>query len=806
MHPNTNNTPGALRQLSLAIALALPVLGVSPLTLAAGNQTQQFNIPEQPLADALNAFIATSDWQVGFPAGLARDVRANPVYGNYTPQQALDRLVAGKELAIKQTGNGNVTLMKTEPPTVISNKSTSSTTVLPTVKVTGKTEYDDTDPFNPSYNRSNSVAATKTDTPLMETPVNIQIVPKAVLDDQQAITLNRALNNVSGVTTGAGSGGLSDDIYLRGFRSSVQFRNGFRYDSEFSSWGKRQMANVERIEVVKGPASILYGRMEPGGMVNVVTKQPLSTPYYALQQQFGSYDLYRTSIDATGPLTKDDTLLYRVNLSYENSGSYRELVDNERVFLAPVIKWNISPRTQATLEMEYRHDNLSNDTMVWPFVNGQFINIPRSRNLMERTTAQVEDIFVGFNWSHQFNDNWTLSNRFATQRRETPDSFAMLGDGSSLVNGTLLDRISVANPAQINTYYTTADLTGHFDTLGLKHTLVLGGDYYNNNSSGDYYFGDPVAPIDVYNPVHTGFVAPTGFDHYDNSTDYYGIYAQDQIKLPYNVHVMGGLRYQLVDQTNNISHTVSPSEDAVTPRVGLLWQAQDWLSVYGNYVENFGASNTGYPTADGKPLPPESAQQWEGGVKTEFFDGRLSATLAYFDLTKQNVATTSLSNALVSDSIGEVRSRGPELDIKGEILPGWNAILTYANIDAVVTKDNDGRMGKRLFVTPSNIGSLWNTYDFQQAPLRGLKIGGGISLRDSSTNSPNTYNVPGFTTVDLLAAYKLNVNKAKITFQLNVNNLLDENYIQDVIPGLGANTRVNIGTPRSLLGSVKVEF
>ena len=255
---------------------------------------------------------------------------------------------------------------------------------------------------------------------------------------------------------------------------------------------------------------------------------------------------------------------------------------------------------------------------------------------------------------------------------------------------------------------------------------------------------------------------------------------------------------------DNVADIASPLEHAVSPRVGLLWQPQKWLSLYGNYTENFGASNG--QGVGGSQLPPQSAKNKEVGFKTEFFDGRLSSTLAYFELTKTNVATTDLSNPLYSIAIGEARSRGPEFDIKGEILPGWNAIVTYANLDAVITKDNNGLQGKRMFAVPRNMGSLWNTYDFQQNMLRGLKIGGGINLRDSSTNIPNTYNVSGYATVNLLAAYKLKLNKANITFQVNANNLLDKNYFQDVIPGLGTDTRVNIGAPRTLIGSIKVEF
>jgi iron complex outermembrane recepter protein len=284
------------------------------------------------------------------------------------------------------------------------------------------------------------------------------------------------------------------------------------------------------------------------------------------------------------------------------------------------------------------------------------------------------------------------------------------------------------------------------------------------------------------------------------------LYAQDQIELPYGLHVMGGLRYQYVKQWDHLANSEQAGEDDVTPRVGVLWQAQEWLSLYGNYIENFGVSNGGAMTANGKPLPPESAQQWEVGSKFEFFDGKLSATLAYYDITKQNVVTTDPKNVVFSIAAGEVRSRGPEVELRGELLPGWNMIATYANFNTRVTKDNSGLQGNRLYAVPRNVGTLWSTYDFQTGELTGLKFGGGVSLRDGSTDgSANGYQTVGYATVDLLAAYSWKVGLSKLTAQLNVNNLLDKTYFPDVYLWDAGSNR-SVGTPRSFLGSIKVEF
>jgi len=290
--------------------------------------------------------------------------------------------------------------------------------------------------------------------------------------------------------------------------------------------------------------------------------------------------------------------------------------------------------------------------------------------------------------------------------------------------GATLSRYLLGLQYQNDTYNTNIDLTGHFNTFGLQHTLLLGGDYYRTNTNGNYAGAANTSTIsfdnstiDLLNPQHPGslFTLPmTPYLHNTTQTDQYGAYIQDQIKLPYDVHVMGGIRYQNFHQIYDSKMdawmyggsftSTAQSQDAVTPRVGVLWQAQPWLSLYANYVESFGPNSgqvfTGLTTPP-KSVPATSANQYEGGIKTQFFDGRLRGTLAYYDLTKTNVPISDTRPGvppgqfvLVSSS---VRSRGPELDITGEILPGWNAIATYAYTDTY-----DASTGGRFYGVPRN--------------------------------------------------------------------------------------------------------
>ncbi len=403
--------------------MLLTLLCLSSSEAIAGDEAQklQYNIPAQPLADALRTFSEKSGLQLLYDANLAAGKRSAALRGAYLPQEALGRLLAQSGLEYRIKGSNMATLVKpnatdnhlipvADTPEPQSNTGEGQVMPKVTVEADADNPYDDptwqTDPYNRDYVLPKATAGTKTNTPIMETPLNVQVISKQVLKDQQVIRLNQALRNVSGVTTGSRRGqsanfNTANNITLRGFRSDTFFRNGFRLQEGSAS---REVANIEAIEVLKGPAAVLYGLVEPGGMVNVVTKQPLKSPYYALNQQFGSYNFYRTTADIGGPLSKDDNLLYRFNLAYENSGSFREFVRNDNIFLAPVVKWNISPKTQVTLEMEYQHQDQVNDSGFVPVRNLQPY-VPIGTNYSEALPGERDTYFMGVNWSHQFNDD-----------------------------------------------------------------------------------------------------------------------------------------------------------------------------------------------------------------------------------------------------------------------------------------------------------------------------------------------------------------------------------------------------------------
>jgi iron complex outermembrane receptor protein len=812
------NAPRTLRQLTIAIALTLPAFG-SPQSVSAADTGEQntakpqsaalnFNIPAQPLVDALNAFIAASDWQVGFPAGMAKDIRSSAVHGRYTPQQALQQLLTGSGLRYRLTGANTATLENAP-------QSQADMPVLKAMTVVGETVKDVDDPYNEDYYISNASTATKTDTPIMETPFSIQVVPKQVLEDVQAIRPGDALNYVSGIYQGsANSGDWLDWSRRRGFNNfpTGDYRDGGAFPLA-SAWGGRDLANIEQVEALKGPASLLFGMAPPGGVVNYVTKKPLATPYYSLQQQFGSYDYYRTTVDATGPITGDKSLLYRFNLAYKDANSFRDQVSSDRVFIAPVVTWNISQRTQVNFELEYDTGHVVLDRGI-PAVGKRIPDVPRSRFLGEGDPqSEFERILVGMNWSHAFNDDWSLSHRFTAvyngieTRAAIPTGVA--ADGRTV---NIFYNYGSRPPENDASYFNTVNLTGHFDTWGLKHTLLIGGDHFRTFRDGiERNF---TSTIDLYNPIYLG--ADAIQDRANNAPlsrgttleQWYGLYLQDQIQLPFNLHLLAGMRYDNVESKSTSigrADSANPESDNLSPRGGLVWQPIPELSLYGSYSENFTGIN-GTATTGGALLKPETAQQWEVGMKTELFDKRFLATLAWFDLTKQNARIPDPIIPGASAAIGEANVTGLELDVKGEILPGWSMIGSYAYTpNAETTIGSPSEIGERFPGVPRHGGSLFTTYELQSGALRGLKFGGGAILRSSQTTETTNRDVvlPGYATVNLLTSYAWKIGGSTLTTQFNVNNLLDKEYFP---ASAFSRNGIEVGAPRTFMGSVRIEY
>lgn len=806
---------GKIPRPKLALRVGIWLLSFSVWVSAADHQNLarilSYQIAPQALDQALVAFSLQSGLQIIADGQLTSGLMSPGVTDQLSPLKALEQLLKGSGLTFRLNGESSVILEK-QPDT---NNATDAT-MLPAVTVTGRAILASDDPDNPDYFQPNAVTASKTDTPIMETPFSVKRVTQQVMQDQQVVRMEKALQNVAGVLQEASSSLLRDSFTIRGFSTGnaiLAYRDNAPFPQAYSGFSsKRDPANLERIEVLKGPGSILFGRAEPGGIINMLTKQPLAKPYYALQQQFGSFDYSRTSMDATGPLTQDGDLLYRFNAAYESADSFADFVNSDRIFLAPVLKWQPVPSSQFTAEFEYQDFDESPGAAI-PYLGNRPAHVPRNRNISDPDFPlnKGNRILAGLNWSHDFNDHWQLSHRFNYNSIRSDFKTHVLRGGSDRLGN--ITRGMVSQAIQSDNYFTSLNLTGKFKALGFSNTLLFGGDYYRADDIDPFDVRIIPGRFNIFNPVYSS----VGFDDIDQShrvafgvdatTSWYGLYLQDQIELPYQWFATGGFRYDQAYQYDYLTNTVSGDEHRLSPRGGLLWRPLPELSLYTSYSENFGAGN-GSNGAQ-QLLPAQTAQQTEIGVKTELLNGRFSATVAYFDLIKQNIVTSDPNNPLLLLAIGEAESKGIELDIAGELLPGWQIIGGYSDLFlANITHDVDahggaGTQGKRLPNAPQHSGSLFTSYELQAGLFKGFKFGGGVNaVGQRQGNQDNSYQVPGYALVNLMTSYSIKAGTTKITAQLNVENLLDKYYL------VGSNTGEYIffGAPRSFLGSIRLEY
>ncbi|ESA35156.1 hypothetical protein N836_13235 [Leptolyngbya sp. Heron Island J] len=650
------------------------------------------------------------------------------------------------------------------------------------------------------YNPSSASTATRTDTPLRDIPQSIQVIPQQILEDQQVTRLNDALRNAPGVNRGDVSprlGGFESTL-IRGFGANYLI-NGL--EDNLSNTPIFDPATTERIEVLRGPASVLYGQGSTGGIVNLVTKQPLSEPFYSVTAAAGSFDFYRGALDLSGPLNNSGTVLYRFNAAAQTTESFIDFFDSQRYVLAPVLSWQISDNTNITFETEYSQitepfeQGIPAIGTVLPNPNG---DIPRDRYISEPSdTGQYESFRVGYDLQHRFSDNWQLRNAF----RFTAYGISRVGVFSTSLedDGRTLNRgVQDANFEDL-IYNLDTYVVGEFATGPIQHQLVAGVNLFRRDAETVGFIRE-ADPLDLFSPVYGRPFGDVTFRFDDRSrTDNLGLYVQDQITLTDNLKLLLGGRFDIAyqEQEDRITSTETDQQDEVfSPRVGIVYQPIPEISLYGSYTRSF-QPVTGR-SFNGDLFQPERGTQYELGLKADIID-RLSANLVFYDLTRTNVETADLVNPSFSIQTGEQRSRGIELNVAGEILPGWNILAGYAYTDAEITEDNTFEEDNGIANVPENAFNLWTTYQIQQGDLEGLGFGLGLFfVGDRPGDLANSFEIPSYLQTDASVFYE----RDRFRAGLNFRNLFDIDYF---VSARGT-SRVTVGDPFTVEASLSWQF
>ena len=658
------------------------------------------------------------------------------------------------------------------------------------------------------YRATRSASATRTDTPIHEIPQSISVVPAQVAQDIGATRLEDALDYAGGVERGNNFGGQGlTEFLVRGFSSQEFYRNGFAVNRGYPNMP--DAATLERIEVLRGPASMLYGRGDPGGTFNIVSKQPQAERRTVLGTQFNTEGLRRGTLDTTGALDEQADFTYRLNLVAEGADSFRDHVESERYNVAPVLRWDLSAATAIIFEGDYLHNRHPLDRGVTRYANQQG-QLPRDRFLGEESAGKFanDNATTQLRIEHLLNDQWTL--RGGVQYLDGSLEGGAVENNGLAADGRTVGRNYSERRLEWNDTAIQANLEGRFNALGFAHTLLTGVEYddFNYNSRIDRSAsGTNAFPIDIYEPVYGQPLPPitrtTTFD--DEDLQSYALFLQDQVELTERFTLQLGARLERFEQeyTNKLSPTGSwnQAHNAVSPRIGAIYDLTESLAVYANASRSF-KPNRGADRSS-QAFDPEEGIAYETGVKYELPEHNLSVTAALFHITKENVLTADPLDSNFQIAAGEVRSRGFDFSVAGNITPQWRVIGGYAYVDAEVTESNSTStpVGSRLANVPEHSFNLLDTYEFDNGALDGLGLGVGVkyvSSRKGSTSN-TAFDMGAYTVVDLLAYYPLT---DRVRLNLNLDNVFDEQYDERAWGNIWAYP----GAPRTLQAGISVEL
>ncbi len=802
--------PGSVKQWLGVSALSFAALALLPLNgaLAASASTPQsalfsFSMVAKPLPQALSDFSHVTGISVVYTDEAPYGLNAPALNGQLSAEQALQRLLGGSGLTTRRIDGHTMVLEPLPTEGALNLGATTITSVM--------------EPST-SYQPPPTSSVMRSSTPLQEIPQTVNVVPAQVIRDQAPRNLDDALANVSGITQGNTLGSTQDSVMTRGFGDN---RNGsIMRDGMPVVQGRGLNATVDRVEVLKGPASLLYGIQDPGGVVNMVSKQPELDPYNALTLRGSTYGEGKNgsggTFDSTGALGESG-LAYRLVLDHEDEDYWRNYGVHRETLVAPSLAW-FGESTQLTFAYEHREflTPFDRGTVIDPRDNHP-LDIPRDRRLDEPfNNMEGRSDLYHFQADHDLNDNWKAHFGYSWNR-ETYDASQVRVTAVDNSNGTLTRSMDGTQNAISTDRFTTASLEGKIDVAGMQHDLVLGvDDEYRKIYRADLIRQKSLTTFSYLDPVYGREVPGTTVSPADSAqTDILrsdSVFLQDSIHLTDQWILVAGGRFQEYDQYAGKGVPFKANTDSNgqkwVPRAGLVYRYTNELSFYGSYTESFKPNSTIAPLSgssavlDGS-IAPEEAKSWEVGARLEM-PGRVTGNLALFDIKKRNVLVANAEGPVtLYSAAGEVRSRGLEVDLSGQLSDRWSMIGSYAYTDAEVTQDPVYK-GKQLQNVAKNSGSLSAVYDF--GTIVGgdqLRIGAGARyVGERAGNAVNDFDLPSYTVADAFATYDTQLDGQRVKFQLNVKNLFDRTYYTSA----ASRFFVSMGDSRQVTLSSTLEF
>ena len=793
------------------------------LQIAQAGEAQSFAIDAQPLTAALDAFSDQTGLSFAYTTSQLEGVDSNGVTGTFTPREALSQLLAGTGVTFRFTGAQTVSLTRASP-----RSGEDDVLELDPITVEGEGGSGGTGYRPPA---ETNVGIDPFGSSIREIPATVNVIPQQFIEDRAPRRLSELADYLPGVNLRETNGGTGNNgVIIRGFShggGNEVSLNG-QVQRIFNNQS-RGFANIERVEVLKGSAGVEAGVVEPGGVVNLVTKKPQRDAALVVSGEVGSYELFGATVDATGPLTQDGTLLYRFIAEGQTRESFRDNFDQDRVLVAPSLQWDYAEGSSALLELEYIFQDQAYDRGIFYLEDAGFDD---DFAPIEFSSHEPDDSLKSHSGRASLSVDQRLTDVFSLRGRATYiiEDYLSKGARNPNLNGLYIpgtNRFS-GNPiiarsftkfdGKSEQFLTDAEALAGFETGPLRHDMLIGLEYAYAENENQGQDGQTVWPLNALDPVYGTPPQVIGraedgvgrdFDSVRKES-YRSLYGQYKLTAWDRFHLLGGLRFDDAEFSSRFTRNVNTDatgprtkfgDEVVSWRVGAAVDVTEAVTLFGG-ISNASVPQSGQDRQGGAFEPLESLS-YDAGVKVGLFGDRALFTVSVFDITQENLTEPdpdNLPGENFSALIGEVNSRGVELELSGAITDRFDVLAGAAFLDTEITESTSGQKGNRLFGVPEFQASIWGKYDFSDLLTPGLSAAlGVVYVGEREGDNDNSFELPAYTRVDAGLFY----DWRNVGFSLAVENLFDTTYY---VGSQNRPTAVTPGAPINVLAGVSVRF
>jgi iron complex outermembrane receptor protein len=770
--------------LAVAIALSAPLISSPLLAAEQASSVRAYNLPAAPLSTTLNQIASQGGIALSLNPSLAAGKTSAPVNGQYDAAGALRAALRGTGLQLEQSSTGTYTLVAVPEGTL----------ALPETSVIGVENLESAWGPVEGYTATRTAAGSKTDTALVEAPRSISVATRQQMDDRSVHSLDDAVRYMPGITASSyGSDTRADWLRVRGFEPT-QFLDGLPLPKGVYANPKQETWNLDRLALLRGPASSVYGQTPPGGLLDMVSRRPSAEASNEIQLQYGSDNHRQINFASTGKIDDAGQFLYGLSGVVRDSDTQIDHIENKRYNIAPSLTWNIDEDTKLTFLSQFTRDDTGITSQFLPIqgtkIKSPFGDISHHKNLGDPDWEYYDRTYyaLGYAFETRLNDVWQFKQNLRYTKSDL--SFQALTVGAYAFNPVDAEgnvgRTSTSVDEDISQFAVDNNFQADFATGDVRHTLLLGLDHQRNNANFLSIYGDGLK-TNVNNPIYgQPIIRPdrsAAYLDYNQKTNQTGLYVQDQMALDQWRLTLGGREDWVHTSTlfNKTDATNTDRDKHFSGNAAISYVFDSGFVPYLSYAESFQTTAGADASATGS-LKPTEGKQWEMGVKYQPPGSKTLLTAAVYDLTQKNVAvTTTVGNTPITSQTGEVKVKGLELEATSDLTDNLKVIAAYTLAKSEVQKGDF--KGNRLQLMPNQQASLWTDYTWHAGMLDGFGVGGGVRYTGNTYgDQANTWlgKADAYTVFDASVHYdlgRLDNSLKGASLALNATNLFDKDYI-----------------------------